>query len=881
MLDIDSGFSYSNKMEKIKKRTYFFVISMFFFSVLFGSLLGLALAMTENTINTENFTEFTLALPTKLLDINGELITEFASDEKRETISLTQLPQHMIDALITREDRIFYEHNGYSLKAIVRAFTGVITGKSLGGGSTLTQQIAGTLYCDRTEKSIIRKLKELWWAIQMERRYSKDEILELYLNKVFLGAGTYGVNAASKYYFGHDATQISPAEAAILVVQLSNPAHYNPFNYPNRAMSRQRNVLDEMVNAGYLSQEEADESFDTFWANFDYTRINSSAYYMRDDKAPWFSEYVRRELGSMLYGSADIYTSGYTVHTTLNLKNQQAAQKIMDKHIKEANNSYRQSKTKSKTAAASTYIPMTELMSLLFNIPQLKTSDQQIESKAMSTFSKEINPLLDLMSMVFGIEDLKVGIVNKANAQQSQETSKTTIEGTLVSLENNTGYITALVGGSEFGQSNQLIRAMQAKIQPGSSFKPLYYSAALDSGLFTPASILSDTPTVFYTSDGKPYIPQNFRGTWEGNVQLWYALSTSMNVVSVKILDAIGFDAAIDRAVALLGIPENEIEERGFARVYPLGLGVCSVRPIEMARAFAIFANQGKEVEPIAIRTVEDRNGDIILNPERDLRLKQQQKGEDIQVISPQNAFIMTDILQKTVATGTLRRGAGYGSRFKYTDKNGKSYTLPAAGKTGTTQNWADAWAVGYTPYITTAVWFGFDIPGQSLGTELTGSTLSGVAWGEYMRVANEGYPYKGFTQPQTGLVKAEVCSVSGQILTEACGSSRTTQFFLEGTQPTSICQLHINRQSTKQIILERLDKEKILSGTKYNVSLDDSPLELDLSFLDEIDEVIPEDLAGEENQDMNLVDFSEEDNPLQENMEEEESIPTHNYLLD
>ena len=180
-------------------------------------------------------------------------------------------------------------------------------------------------------------------------------------------------------------------------------------------------------------------------------------------------------------------------------------------------------------------------------------------------------------------------------------------------------------------------------------------------------------------------------------------------MVSVKILDAIGFDAAIDRAVALLGIPENEIEERGFARVYPLGLGVCSVRPIEMARAFAIFANQGKEVEPIAIRTVEDRNGDIILNPERDLRLKQQQKGEDIQVISPQNAFIMTDILQKTVATGTLRRGAGYGSRFKYTDKNGKSYTLPAAGKTGTTNDNADGWFIGYTPQLTAGAWAGFE----------------------------------------------------------------------------------------------------------------------------------------------------------------------------
>lgn len=878
-------------MVKIRVQTYLFTFGMFLFAILFGAMLGLAIAVTTNTKNTENFTEFTLALPTKLLDINGELITEFASDEKRETINITQLPQHMIDALITREDRIFYEHNGFSLKAILRAVAGVVTGRSLGGGSTLSQQIAGTLYCDRTEKSLIRKLKELWWAIQMERRYSKDEILELYLNKIFFGAGTYGVNAASKYYFGHDATKITPAEAAILVVQLSNPAHYNPFNYPNRAMGRQKNVLDEMVAAGYISREEADESFDTFWANFDYTRISSSAYYMRDDKAPWFSEYVRRELNDMLYGSADIYTSGYTVNTTLNLKNQYAAQKTMDKYIASANASY-QNATDNVKEQSEIYVPMTELLSLMFNIPQLKNSDQQIETKAYSAYNNEINPVLDVMSLVFGIEDLKVGIINKTNAQQAKESSKTTIEGTLISLENSTGYITALVGGSEFGQSNQLIRAVQAKLQPGSSFKPLYYSAAIDSGKFTPATILSDTPTIFYTSDGKPYIPKNFQGSWQGNVQLWYALCTSMNVVSVRVMDTIGFDAAIERAQALLGISDEELPSRGFNKVLPLALGVCSVRPIEMARAFAIFANQGKEVEPIAIRTVEDRNGNIILNPERTLRIEQQQKGSKIQVISPQTAYIMTNMLEQTVKQGTLRNGAGWGTRFRYTDKNGKTYNIPAAGKTGTTQNWADAWAVGYTPYITTAVWFGFDIPGQSLGTKLTGSTLSGVAWGEYMRIANEDYPYKEFPIPQTGLVKAEVCSVSGQILTEACGSHRTTQYFLEGTQPTSICQLHIDRETAKQVSIIRLDKEKILSGHKYTVEIDDSPLELDLSFLDEPYSFEQEDFMNMDSTEfydievdstgiMGTESLSQEETKIDSSEQEEPSVPMYNYLLD
>ena len=233
------------------------VVSLFMlvlFSAIFGAILGKALASTVNTINTENFSDYETALPTRLLDVHGELITEFASDERREIIALRDLPQHMKDALLTREDRIFYSHHGFSFKALFRAFVGVVTRKSLGGGSTLTQQIAGTLYADRSDYSITRKFKELWWAIQMERHFSKDEILELYLNKIYFGGGTYGVNAASKYYFGHGAKEITPAEAAILVIQLSNPSFYNPFEYPNRAMSRQKDVLNAMVYSKYITR---------------------------------------------------------------------------------------------------------------------------------------------------------------------------------------------------------------------------------------------------------------------------------------------------------------------------------------------------------------------------------------------------------------------------------------------------------------------------------------------------------------------------------------------------------------------------------------------------------------------------------------------------
>ena len=816
-------------MLKVKKSAVVFLCLLFVFSIGMGAALGWTLSETQNIKNSEYFTEFDNALPTKLLDINGEIITEFSSDEKREIIAYNDLPQQMIDALVTREDRVFFSHPGYSLKAIFRAVVGKLAHMSLGGGSTLTQQIAGTLYCDRSDISYTRKIKELWWAIQMERRYTKNEILELYLNKIYFGGGTYGVNAASKYYFGHSAQEITPAEAAILVIQLSNPAYYNPFDHPNRAMTMQKNVLASMVAANYITQKEADTSFEDYWAAFDYTRTSASAYMVRDDKAPWFSEYVRRELGNMIYGSDDIYSSGFTVNTTLNLRHQEIAQSVMEEYIAEANERYQREHSTRGNLSTSTYIPLTEMLSLVFDIPSLKVSEQRSQYVAKATYINKINPVLDVISMMTGTDRLKLEIVNKATTLAKQEAEKTTIEGTMICIEPSTGYIDALVGGSKYDQENQFIRAVQAKVQPGSTFKPLYYSAAIDSRQFTPATQISDTPVVFHTADGKPYIPQNFKGEWMGNVSLYYALIHSMNVPSLKVLDGIGFDAAINRAVALLGISKEELPSRAFVPGYPIGLGVCSVRPIEMARAYAIFANGGKEITPMAIRTVEDKNGNVILTPELDIRKEQTAKGDKIQVISEQTAFVMTKLLEQTVnGGGTL---AGQKGKFEYKTASGKSYRMPAAGKTGTTQNWADAWTCGFTPYYASAFWFGFDKPGQSLGLRITGSTLAGYAWGDFMGEINSDLPSKEWNKPLEGVIEATVCSVSGQLLTDACGDHKTTQWFLAGTVPTEFCSIHSNTTNSS-IAITRLEKEMYQSGQRWTVSVDTTPLSVNYDFL-------------------------------------------------
>lgn len=850
-------------MNKIRKSTIFWFSALFFAAIVFGSLLGLGLSETVNIKNTEYITSFDTALPTKLLDINGELITEFASDEKREIISLNRLPQHMIDALLTREDRIFYKHHGFSFKAVMRAVVGKLTGRSLGGGSTLTQQIAGTLYCDRSDMSILRKIKELWWAIQMERHLSKNEILELYLNKIYFGGGTYGVNAASKYYFGHSAEEITPAEAAILVIQLSNPAFYNPFDHPNRAMDRQKDVLNFMVKAGYISKENADDSFEDFWSNFDYTRTSTSAYMLRDDKAPWFSEYVRRELGNMIYGSQSIYTSGFTVNTTLNLKHQQHAQRIMEKYIRIANERYQAEHSSRSGMAFTTYIPMTELLSLVFNLPAIKVSEQRAEAIANAAYMSQINPILDVVTMMTGCNNLKVSIINRANSETKKESEKTTIEGTMVSLENDTGYITALVGGSKFDQENQFIRAVQARVQPGSAFKPLYYTEAIDSRKFTPVTPISDTPVVFHTADGKPYIPLNFKGEWEGDVEVWYALCRSMNIPSLKVLDGIGFDAAINRAVSLLGISKEELPSRAFVPGYPLGLGVCSVRPIEMARAFSIIASGGKEITPMAIRTVEDRNGNIIMNPEREIREAQRAKGEAIQILSPQTAFVMSKLLENTVnGPGTL---SAQSWKFDYKTDKGQKYSIHAGGKTGTTQNWADAWTVGFTPYNTAAFWFGFDKPGQSLGLKITGATLAGFAWGDYMREIHRGMLSKDFNKPAEGVIEVTVCSVSGKIPTPECRKT-TTQWVLAGTQPTDICPVHGGKaSSTSSVSIARLKGEMIQSGTRIRSDFDFVPLKLNLDFLNGI----------EVNSNIEEPEASPESNDASNR------LPDYNYLME
>jgi len=799
-------------------------------AILLGIAVGAAIAATRNNIATENFTDLKPSLPTKILDSKGRLITEFYSDEKRELVSVRDLPQHLIDAVITREDKTFYSHPGFTMKSILRAVWGKVSGQSLGGGSTITQQVAGLLgYVDRRDYSIKRKLAELWWALQIERRYTKEEILEIYINNMPMGAGCYGVEAASKFYFGHSAKDVTLAEAAVLVPLFSSPALYNPISKPNNAKARSREILDQMVAAGSCTKEEADESFAEYWDNFDYTREATSAFYSRDDKAPWFSEYVLRELENMLYGSLDLYKDGFVVNTTLDLDMQASADAYMKQGIENANRVFQQNNTVRLAEADRTWGPIVELLGMGFDLEPLFASEGKAQSRVLDYYQTKINPAVDAAALLFGISDLK-SMANASYGKLKAGLEKSTVEGALVTVEIETGYIKALVGGSEFGRSNQLIRATQGKLMPGSCFKPLYYSAAIDTRKFTEGTLIYDSPVVFYNEDGTPYIPLNYKGEWKGPVLTWYALAKSMNVPSLKILDSIGFDAAIDRAALLLDITDPAEIRRTFPRYYPLGLGIAQVSPLQMARAFSIFANQGRQVDPIAIRSVEDRNGRIILEPEKDIRTAQKKKGQGIQLITPQTAAIMVDMLQRVVWQGTLQYPTNAGQIFSYKDQDGKKYTIPAAGKTGTTQNWADAWTVGFTPFMTTAIWFGFDKPGNSLGVTQSGAAIAGDVWARYMRDIHRGFPYKAFARPQTGLVSVRVCAVSGLLPTEACNEGTEDLLFLEGTQPNRACDLHQAGRERDKTLIDSLGSQVQFYGDKPNV---DSTLKVDIPGLD------------------------------------------------
>ncbi|MCL2706434.1 MAG: transglycosylase domain-containing protein, partial [Spirochaetaceae bacterium] len=378
-------------------------------TVTFGTIFGVIFALSKNVSEANKIGEYRPSLPSQIVDINGRFITEFFSDEKREIIPIDELPRHLILALITREDKEFFKHNGFSVKGIFRAVWNIARGRYVSGGSTITQQVAGRQFADRKEKTIKRKIIELWWALQLEKKLSKHEILEVYLNESYFGHNVYGIEAASQFYFRHSARDLSVAESALLVIQLANPARYSPIRHPTRAKIIQSEVLKQMVDINYITKEEADLSFAEYW-NEVYDPLRSAsetAYLVKDDKAPYFSEYIRQELENILYGSYDYFRDGLIVHTTLDLNYQEKAHKYMQDGFETLNKTYLREVDERMGFVNKEFMPLIEGLSLIFDISPIRTAGKQEKNLAYQDYYSMINPTLNTLSLLFGSQDLR------------------------------------------------------------------------------------------------------------------------------------------------------------------------------------------------------------------------------------------------------------------------------------------------------------------------------------------------------------------------------------------------------------------------------------------------------------------------------------------
>ncbi|WKC90227.1 PBP1A family penicillin-binding protein [Borreliella finlandensis] len=769
------------------------LIYLTYFAVSFSIItLSLAVSKTINIQKDKNFGYVNPAVPSRLLDINGKQITQFISDENRELMPLRKMPDNLINTLLIREDIGFFSHRGFSLIGIFRAAFNIVLGRYFSGGSTLTQQLAKLLYTNQARRSILRKLHEIWWAIQLEKKLSKYEILEKYLNKVYFGNGNYGIVAASKFFFGKSVNKINTAESVMMIIQLPNAKLYSPLYNPEFSKKIQRAVLNQVVSNGIVKAEIAEKEFNEYWQNYDWTRMaDTSAISNKKDQAPYFSEYIRQKILKYLPDGANIYKDGYSIYSTLDLEAQKYADKVTNDMINKARTMHNLNRSSETIIINSEIVPVVDAISDLLGIKNLRINGRQYKKLRKRKFYEDNIDLIASFGAILGID--KIDKATKEYIIKNKLTPKLIAqpEGAMIAIDTTSGAIRAMVGGSGHTKDNEFNRATQAKVQPGSAFKALYFAAAIDLKKITAATMFSDSPVAFLNKNGEVYAPGNYGGKWRGNVLTRQALALSLNIPALRILDRLGFDSAISYSSKLLGITDPKEIEKTFPKVYPLALGVISVSPIQMARAFAILGNSGSEIEPYGIRYIEDRAGRIITNEEASILAKIKNKEHQTQIVSPQTAYIITDMMKSTIQYGTL-------ANQRYT--NLKNFKSDIAGKSGTTQNWADGWAIGYSPYITTAFWVGFDKKGYSLGISGTGTGLAGPSWGEFMAEYHKNLPKKVFVKP-AGIISIPVQAETGLLPEEIADEKIINELFISGTQPVEKSKYYENKQEFKNTI--------------------------------------------------------------------------------
>ncbi|MBP1778825.1 MAG: mrcA [candidate division NC10 bacterium] len=699
---------------------------------------GLVVAFRQDLPNLAQLGEYQPRVATILYTDQGETFHAFF-EERRILVPLARIPAQLIQAVLAVEDAQFYEHRGVSPRAIVRALVAnVFAGRKAQGGSTITQQLARRLFLT-PEKSFARKIRGALLALEIESHYSKERILELYLNEMYFGHGAYGVEAAAQTYFQKSVGDLSLAEAAMLAGLPSAPNRFSPIVDPQRARRRRDHVLTQMVDRQFITRDQAAAATLT---PFDETRFTRAT-----TVAPYFVEHVRQHL-EKTYGAYALYNSGLKVYTTLNPTLQRAAKEALVGGLRtlEKRRGYRRvGRSEATRGRIGLYTPKRgEVLSGAVRKVNSTSLDVQV-----GRFRGEIpfrtikwTRLADPAAAFTEGGSVRVHVlsVDEANKtvglalEQDPE-----LEGAFLALNLRHGSIQAMIGGYDFERS-KFNRATQAKRQPGSAFKPVIYAAAFDTG-FTPSTIFDDSPISFETTiDGEEveWAPQNFDRQFHGPTTLRRALENSVNVVAVKLLDVVGVGRVIEMA-RQLGIRSP------LRRELALALGVSEVTPLELVSAFGVFANGGVRAEPFAIRAVGDSQGHILEQHAPDLR----------QVMRPEAAFVMVNVMK-----GVIQRGTGV---------RAKVLQRPLAGKTGTSADATDVWFVGGTPSLVAGIWLGYDLK-RSLGPVETGSRLALPIWIAFMKKALAG------TEPG---------------LPAPFGASEAiTEYFVKGTEPDEMLRM-------------------------------------------------------------------------------------------
>lgn len=592
------------------------------------------------------------AVPTRILDARERLIAEFSTEKGLYARSPEELPSYLKKALVASEDGRFYSHRGVDWRATARAIAVTLTGaRRRQGGSTLTQQLAKQMFTTR-ERTPARKLFEYFCARKLEQKFTKDQILLMYLNFAYFGHGAFGIESAARYYFGKPASALRVGEAALLVGLIPNPYRYSPLDHPELARARLRTVLRRMAKDGYLPEGALARVENEFWDSWSARQGASEVSFWRTrvNEAPYLTEFVRRRLLEH-YTKERLLRGGLVVRTTFDLEAQRAAQDALRRALLKEND----------PAAA---VPGEE-------------------------------PPAGLQSPV---------------------------EGALAALRVEDGALLALVGGSGFSFSNQLDRAVSGRRLIGSAVKPFVWASAFDSGRFGPGDLFVDE-RVSYGRGRKSWSPRNYGEKYYGEVRLDFALHKSLNTVSVKLLQKLELDAVIAALSKAFGIPRER-----WPRDLTLALGTADASPLQAAAAYAVFANGGRAVSPWWLRGVEDREGRMLLSGGAPA-------GEGAVVYSSAAARTTLETMMGVLGPD----GTAHASALR------AGFSIPAAGKTGTTNDYRDAWFVGVTPELSAAVWVGHDDMRHAMPPGKAGGSVSAPIWMSFVKALHVGRPAKSF----------------------------------------------------------------------------------------------------------------------------------------